>query len=1051
MCETVKNLFKSSTVMWHLCCGWLVGTGVLFSHEAGTDGPVQFNRDIRPILSDKCFACHGTDAKTRKAGLRLDTPEGAYAEREGRSAITPGSLAESEVWARITAEDPDEVMPPPKTNKSLTAEEKETLKRWIEQGAPYQKHWSFEPPVKPPVPQVEAPAVPVRTPVDAFWLARLAAENMPPSPEADRHTLIRRVTLALTGVPPTPEEVEAFVSDLSPDAYEKVVDRLLASPRFGEHMAHWWLDLARYGDTHGLHLDNERQAWLYRDWVVKAFNRNLPFDQFTIEQLAGDLLPNPTQDQLVATGYLRANVTTGEGGAIDEEWLFRYAVDRTSTTTQTWLALTTQCAVCHDHKFDPISQKEFYEMYAFFNNNADPAMDGNALLTPPFIKYYTPEQKVEQARWNAKVAEAAAKREKAITAAVASYRDPAQVAEGQEPPPPQAVEEVWMDDAFREGGRLQGGPTFVGAPEVQPPSGQKVLKRTSKGLSQDVWESGPPTFVSQQAVITVFARLDPAHLPKAIMLQFYSHQGWEHRAVWGDATVIPWGQPDSPSRYRVGDLPAAGEWVRLEVEAAKLHLRPGDAINGVALTQVDGVVYWDRLAMSGQVDPARDPSFSFAVWHQQQAGKEIKGAPGEVNAALKKPAAELAEAEWQHLRRYYITAINRDAKAALAAVNQEVAAVEAGRAEFEKTIPGTFIMRDLEKPRDSFVMLRGDYSAPGEKVYPATPAVLPPLKKRPGKERPDRLDFAYWIVAPENPLTARVAVNRFWQHFFAHGLVRTSADFGSQGEMPTHPELLDWLAVTFREKGWDMKWLCKTLVTSSVWRQSSRLTPELLERDPENKLLARAPRPRLNAEAIRDSALFVSGLLVETMGGKGVKTYQPPNIWEPVGYSDSNTRYYKRDDGDALYRRSLYTFLKRTAPAPFLVNFDAPSREEFCTKRDRGNTPTQALQLLNDVQYFEAARVLAQRLLGVEGNTEERLKRAFLIVLSRQPEHLERVRVQQMLEEFLAFYRANPDAARAVLTNGEAKAPAHLDPVELAAWTQVGNLLLNLDETITLN
>ncbi len=1012
--------------------------------------PLSFNKDLRPILADKCFACHGTDAHARKADLRLDTPEGAYAETDGGVAIKPGDPSQSEVWARIITDDPDDIMPPVKSHKTLSPEEKDIIRRWIEQGAPYEKHWSFEPPVKAPVPEIASPEAPVRTPVDGFWLASLAQENLRPAPEADKPTLIRRVTLALTGLPPTPEETAAFINDPAPDAYEKLVDRLLASSRFGEHMAHWWLDLARYADTHGLHLDNERQTWLYRDWVVNAFNRNLPFDQFTIEQLAGDLLPEPTPDQLVATGFIRANVTTGEGGAINEEWLFRYAVDRTSTATQTWMALTTQCAVCHDHKFDPISAKEFYEMYAFFNNNADPAMDGNALLTAPTVKYYAPEHQQTLAEWDAKIRDARARRDQAIAAQVAAYRDPGALAPGDVPPPPREIEEIWVDDAFPAGGKLQGKPTFVGQPEIAPPSGEKALKRVSQGLSQDVWETTTPTLVPDQAVISVFARLDPANLPKAIMLQFNS-QGWEHRAVWGDEHAIDWGTLGTPSRVAAGPLPAAGDWVKLEIEAAKLGLNPGAAITGVALTQFGGTVYWDRLALRGTVDPAHDPSFSFAVWHGQRAGQELKGAPADVNAALKKPVAEATAGDKHALRRYYVATIGRETKAALAPANDALAAVEKQRADFDATVPSSFIMRDLEKPRESFVMLRGQYDAPGEKVLPGTPAALPPLAQRPGKDRADRLDFARWIVAPENPLTARVAVNRFWQHFFGAGLVRTSADFGSQGETPTHPELLDWLAVSFREHGWDMKWLAKTLVTSSVWRQSSRVTPEILERDPENRLLARAPRPRLNAEAVRDTALYLSGLLVETRGGKGVKTYQPPNIWEPVGYSDSNTRYYKRDDGDALYRRSLYTFFKRTAPAPFLVNFDAPAREEFCTKRDRGNTPTQALQLLNDVQYFEAARGLAQRLLAAEGTPEQRLERAYALVLSREPERLELTRVRQMLDDFLAFYRADAAAAQAVLTNGESKAPEGLDPAELAAWTQVGNLLLNLDETITLN
>ena len=1019
-------------------------------------GPLSFNKDIRPILSDKCFACHGTDTHARKADLRLDTPAGAYAEIDGGVAITPGDPARSGVWKRIMSDDPDEVMPPPKSHKTLTPEEKETIRRWIEQGAVYQKHWSLEPPMKGSLPAVlpEAPAgesTPVRTPVDAFWLARLTQEKLTPSPEADRPTLIRRVTLALTGLPPSLEETEAFVKDLAPQAYEKVVDRLLASPRFGEHMAHWWLDLARYADTHGLHLDNERQTWLYRDWVVNAFNRNLPFDQFTIEQLAGDLLPDPSQDQLVATGFVRANVTTGEGGAINQEWLFRYAVDRTSTATQTWLALTTQCAACHDHKFDPISQKEFYGMYAFFNNNADPAMDGNALLTAPVVKYYTPPQQNTKEEWNGKIRAAEAIGEDDLTVFTAAYRDPAEAATGEPVPPPREVEDIWMDDSFAAGGKITGKPSFVGKPEIEPASGERAFKQTSKGLGQVVWETTAPAWVPQQAVISAQVRLDPTNPPKSIMLQFHTRGQWRHRAVWGDINAIEWGTPGTVDRFHAGPLPAAGAWVKLEIPTSQLGLEAGEGITGVALTQFDGTVYWDRLAMRGIADPVNDPSFSLRIWHHRQAGQEIPNAPAEVNAALKKKPEECTADERTLLRRYYLATANRWMRDSLTGSNESVTAARQQLAAFEQTVPASFIMRDLEQPRDSFVMLRGQYDAPGEKVMPSTPAALPALKKRPDKDRADRLDFARWIMAPENPLTARVAVNRFWQHLFGTGLVRTSADFGSQGQTPSHPELLDWLAVSFREQGWDMKWLMKTLVTSSVWRQSSKLFPELLERDPGNRLLARAPRPRLNAEAIRDSALYASGLLVERQGGRGVRTYQPANIWEPVGYSDSNTRYYKRDDGESLYRRSLYTFWKRTAPAPFLVNFDAPAREEFCTKRDRGNTPTQAMQLLNDVQYFEAARLLAQRLLAHPGTAGERINLAYQIVLSRPPEPMETERVIDLLEHFLTLYRADPASAGAVLTNGESKAPVTADPAELASWTQLGNLLLNLDETVTIN
>ncbi len=1010
---------------------------------------ITFNRDIRPILSDKCFACHGTDAKHRDSGRRLDTADGAYKETDGFIAIKPGSLEKSEAWARIVSTDVEEVMPPPKSHKTLSAAEKETIRKWILQGAPYQKHWAFEPAVKAAPPQIRN-QVAARNSIDAFLLARLEKENLTFSPEADRATLIRRATLAITGLPPTPQEVSAFLADPAKDAYEKLVDRLLASPRFGEHMAHWWLDLARYADTHGMHLDNERQTWLYRDWVIAAFNRNLPFNQFTVEQLAGDLLPKATPDQIVASGFNRCNVTTGEGGAIAEEFLFRYAVDRTATTAQTWLGLTAQCAVCHDHKFDPISQKEFYQLYAFFNSAADPGMDGNALLTAPTLKVPTPEQTKGLAELDAQMP--AAEKRLLATVEKLAYRDPASVV----PLPPAVDQETSLiDDDFPAGANLAAAPagrapTWIKQGAGPVASGARALRVSGPGMTQFFYDGGAaPITVPPGARFTLSVFIDPAEPSRAIMIQFNTG-AWKHRAMWGDPAAIPgFGKPGTTERFVAGPLPRKGDWVKLEVDAAKMGLKAGDQIAGIAFTQDGGTVTFDNLGVVAHIDEANDPARSLIAWTKTHEGKDTQGVPGPINKILKEAAAKRTPAQLKQVRDYYLGNVCATTKPAIAPLEADLAKLRAARAELEKSIPGTFVMGEREKPRDSFIMLRGAYDKPGEKVTRDVPAIFPPL---PNKVSPNRLDLAQWIVSPQNPLTARVTVNRFWQQFFGVGLVKTSADFGSQGEPPSHPELLDWLAVSFRESGWDMKRLVKTLVTSAAWRQSSRTTPELLERDPENRLLAHGPRMRMNAEALRDEALFVSGLLVEKAGGKSVKTYQPPNIWEPVGYKDSNTRNYKRDNGDALYRRSIYTFLKRTAPAPFLANFDAPSREGFCTRRERSDTPLQALQLLNDVQFFEAARGLAQRILTEGGaTTETRLTTAFHIVLARAPEPAEAERLRGLLEQFLAKYRANAAAAKAVLANGDSKPPANLDPAELAAWTQVGNLLLNLDENVSLN
>jgi hypothetical protein len=1022
---------------------------VLGQAVAADTEKLQFNRDIRPILSDKCFACHGIDAKKREAKLRLDTVEGAFKPNEdGDVPITPGDLAKSEVWQRIISDDKDDMMPPPKSHKTLTAAQKDTIKRWIEQGAPYQKHWAFEAPVKPAVPELRSPNSNLRNSIDAFIDQRLQKEGLARSPEADRETLIRRVTFDLTGLPPTPGEIDAFIADQSPDAYDKVVTRLLASRHYGEHLAHYWLDQARYGDTHGLHLDNERSMWPYRDWVIDAYNRNLPFDQFTIEQLAGDLLPNATREQMIASGFNRCNVTTSEGGSIEAEYVFRYAVDRTATMANTWLGLTAQCCVCHDHKFDPISQKEFYQLYAFFHSAADPAMDGNKLLTPPILKLTNPEQDKKLADNAAKIAST----QKEINEALAKieYSDPATA---QPPAQIEETETVWLEDDFPTGAKpeVKGDPIkWVTADEGPVFSGKRSLKRTDSGLAQDYYSGGAaPLEVPHGGKLFAYVYLEPADPPKAVMLQYHTG-AWLHRAVWGDYDAIQFGQPGTTEKVNMGPLPNTGIWSRLEVDAEKIGLKSGDLITGLAYTQFGGTVYWDKAGISGRKDPAADATLSQLVWEKAHDGKNTPELPAEINKIFRSAKrTERTPAHEKQLRNYFLVNVYAGAKATFEPLNKQFDTLKKEKDALDNVIPATLVMSDMPQPRDSFIMIRGQYDKPGEQVHRNVPAFLPPL---PNTEIPTRLDLARWLVAPENPLTARVAVNRVWQQLFGVGLVKTSADFGSQGEPPSHPELLDWLAVTFRESGWDVKALVQRIVTSAAYRQSSAASPDLWKRDPENRLLARGPRFRFDAEVIRDNALFVSGLLKDQLGGKGVKTYQPPNIWEPVGFGGSNTRFYKQDTGDALYRRSIYTFIKRTAPAPYMTTFDAPSREQFCTRRERSDTPLQALQLMNDVQHFEAARALASRILTEGGDTTPaRLAWAFRTVVGRHPSDRESLIVWSTLEKHLARYQKDPEAAKAAVHNGESAPPANLSEPELAAWTLMANLLLNLDETVTKN
>lgn len=1004
---------------------------------------LDFNRDIRPILSDNCFACHGFDAKKRKADLRLDTAEGAYAVIDGVQAIKPGDVKASSIIARIVSTDADEVMPPPESHKKIAPKQLETLKLWISQGAEYEQHWAFEKPMKAAVPEVSGK---VRNAVDAFIQHRLESEGLTPAAEASKEVLIRRVTLDLTGLPPTPVEVDAFLADQGADAYEKVVERLLKSERYGEHMARYWLDVARYADTHGLHLDNERSMWPYRDWVARAFNDNLPYDQFTRWQLAGDLLPNATVDQQIASGFNRCNVTTSEGGSINEEFIFRYAVDRADTTVAVWMGLTAGCAVCHDHKFDPITQKDFYSLYAFFNSTADPAMDGNILLTPPILRLSTPEQKKQLADYEQQISATQGKIREVISKL--NYTDPATL---NPPPPVQTTEVVWFEDQFPVGADVgvAGAPTQIIRKDQGPVfSGNAALRRKAKGVEQDFFTKGASFDIPANGKISVQCFIDPKDEPKAVMLQFHVG-GWNHRAVWGQEGAIPYGQVRTPSRVMMGALPKSGEWGKLEFPVEKLGLKPGMKVTGFAFTQFDGTVTWDRLAVSSRVDPAKDAQWSWQVWVTKNQGRRVEGLPNDLQVLVRgKKSVEWPEADVKRLKDWWFENEFQGAREIVQGVRAEKLALESKRKALEDVIPASFIMADLPQPRESFVMQRGQYDKPGDKVSRGTPAVFPPLEAK-SKDLPSRLDLADWLVSAEHPLTARVQVNRLWQQFFGTGLVKTSNDFGSQGEPPSHPELLDWLAVTFRENGWDMKAFVQMLVTSHTYRQSAQFTAESLQKDPENRLLARGPRFRLDAEVVRDTALYVSGLLSPKIGGKGVKPYQPENIWEPVGFGGSNTRNYVQDHGESLYRRSLYTFWKRTAPPPNMTNFDAPNRESYCLRRERSNTPLQALNLMNDVQYFEAARSLAQKLLLSPGSIDSRITQGFRAVTSRYPSAQEAEIIRRTFDKHLISYRANPAEAKLAISYGESKADEKLDAAELAAWTLVANLLLNLDEMVT--
>ncbi len=1006
---------------------------------AAADVKLSFNRDIRPILSENCFACHGFDAKTREADLRLDTAEGAAMDLGGYQAIVPGDPEKSEAWQRILSTDPDEIMPPPKSHKTLTDAQRNTLKRWIEEGAVYERHWSFEAPVKPEVPAGASA-------IDALLEKPLAARKLAFLPEADRATLIRRVAFTLTGLPPTLAEVEAFEKDASPKAYEAMVDRYLQSPRYGEEMARHWLDVARYGDTHGLHLDNERHMWAYRDWVVKAFNENLSFDRFTTWQLAGDLLPNATTDQLIATGFSRCNVTTSEGGAIDEEYRHLYAIDRAATVTTAWLGITGGCAQCHDHKYDPMSAKDFYSLYAFFYSAADPAMDGNIAKTAPILKLPAPGQQ--------EALDAARKDEAARIAALDATALPT-YAEPDAKAAPVAREQVIFDDLFSIGtvqrNTSRNAPVWLDRPGFGAPSGRRVLEQANGQFFEHILtpELIPVTVPEKNARFEISVRPDPLSPPQAIAIVLNGK-----RIYWGDPAAFEVYNAGNPAKVvSMGALPEPGKWTTLSLDPAALEIAPGSRLNTISVQMVGGRVTWDRCIVKGELSPTKDPLASFALWWKAHGKKAPADLPGPLAKTLTDGPDKTTDATAREaLLAFYLRRVAHPADESLAAPRMAWHEARVATAAADEAIPTTLIFNDLTEPRETFIAERGQYDKPGEKVEPAIPTNFGPFTAPQEARRLNRLDLARWLVAPQHPLTARVTVNRFWQQVFGTGLVKTSHDLGSQGEPPSHPELIDWLAVSFVEKGWDVKWLMREMLMSSAFRQSYRANETTLAADPENRFLARAPRIRLDAEQIRDNVLSVSGLLNLTMGGRGTRTYQPPNIWEPVGYGDSNTRYYLQDHGDALYRRSLYIFFKRTAPPPFMTNFDAPNREQSCTKRERNNTPMQALQLLNDVQHFEAARALAERVITEGGKDDAtRLRWLFRTVLSRVPDENETGLLTDALAQQRYHAGADAKAAAAIVAAGESVPKQVAPPTETAAWTMVANLVLNLDETVTRN
>ncbi len=1009
---------------------------------------VDFNREIRPLLSDTCFACHGPDAAKQKADLRLDDRADAIVPaKSGAVAIVPGKPEESELIKRIFATDPDDLMPPDDSHKKLSAPQKELLKKWIAEGAEYQGHWAFISPQAPPVP---GPG----NPIDAFVQQRLAAEKLTPQPEAPKETLIRRASLDLTGLPPTSQEMDAFLADTSPQAYEKVVDRLLASPRYGETMAAPWLDLSRYADSNGFQTDSSREQWVWRDWVIAAFNTNKPFDQFTIEQLAGDLLPNATRDQIIATGFNRNHRLNGEGGRIVEEWFAENVIDRVETTGLTWMALTFNCCRCHDHKYDPISQKEFYQFFSYFNSNDESGVldseggnrgGGNSR---PVLSVSTGEQE---------------KKFEALTAAVKDAER--QVAEsGKELA---ALQAKWEPEFKKQMASQQQAWRELAGASVKSTGGATMTKMPDntwlaggKNPDNDSYEITAPLPAGPFTGVMLHAMPD-ASLPGQ-SLGRYANGNFVLSDIDAEITAPGMKEPiDAQFTFAQADYEQPGWEVGFIVRDKPKRGKGSKNKQGWA---VDGPTKKDpRTAVFGcaPVTVPANATVKITLRHDALAGHNIgrfslsttslppamvklKGGavPPGVLAAVNLAPEKRTPAQAAALAKFFRENSDNPAKKA----ELDLAAAKKALADHSDDMPSVMVMKEAAKPRDAFVLIRGEYDKPGDKVVRALPAALPPM---PAGAPNDRLGLAQWLVSGSHPLTARVWVNRQWEKFFGTGIVKTLENFGSQADWPSHPELLDWLATEFVRLKWDMKAMQKLIVMSATYRQSSKVTPQLVEHDPENRLLARGPRFRLNAEAVRDQALALSGLLAEKQGGPSVRPYMPQGVWDETSVY-GNLRNYQPDKGDGLYRRTLYTIWKRTAAPPSMLLFDSPNREICTVKRSRTNTPLQALALLNEVTYVEAARKLAERMIKEGGATiSVRIAWAFRAVTGRKPAPEELTVLMARCDARLERFKKDPEAAKKLITQGSTPPDAKLDPAELAACTVTANVLLNLDEVVT--
>lgn len=1031
---------------------------------------VDFGRDIRPVLAAKCFQCHGPDAEARKADLRLDRKQDVFADPQGRVLVTSGQPHESEIIRRITTEDVDERMPPSDVDFKLTTQEIELLQNWVRQGAIWQQHWAFQTvkrPALPPVSKIDW----CRNGIDHFVLSQLDNQGLQPSPQTSRKTLIRRVTLDLTGLPPTPREIDAFVADKSADAYEQVVDRLLESKRYGEHMALTWLDAARYADTDGYQNDGPRHMWRWRDWVIDVYNANMRFDRFTIEQLAGDLLPEATLEQRIATGFNRNHRYNSESGLVLEEALLENAVDRVETASTVWMGLTMGCARCHDHKYDPFSQTEYYQLLSYFNNVSESGRAVKFGNSEPWVVAPTKEQKARLVQLD----EQADQAEKAfqsthteIDAAIAQHalhrseatdriRDPADATNGD------LSKANPADDSARA-----TGSTFVSRglshyfsldgsdQQVGPELGAGIVGHATVVDGQNELTLGPfgDVHAHQPSTISFWLRPDLASQGVILSRQSITLQrpGFSVEMREGHLQfyiITRWAA--GVGAVETVDKLTEGRWVHIGLTNDGSQSAHGMQIHVDGKRSTSRVIYNTNSNTGGTTKSAilrigsgvEGPKFKgrmdeLRFYDRALRDDEIAllAVTEDVEDVLNLSSSQRSAPQRDLLRRWYM---QHHAAPALKQLADEVVAARDALETYRDSLPTTMIMDEMRPRRPTYVRLRGVYDQHGQQVKPGVPEVFPGL---PSAALPDRLGLARWLVNGLHPLTARVAVNRYWQKYFGLGLVRTSEDFGVQGELPSHPELLDWLASEFVQTGWNIKAMQKLIVTSATYQQSSAVPPDLLERDPENRQLARGPRLRLPAHTIRDQALFVSGLLVEKIGGPSVSPYQPANLWKEM-----SNMVYRQSKGEDLYRRSLYTIWKRTVAPPSMMILDAADRETCWVNPKRTNTPLQALTLLNETTFVESARHLAQRMI-LEGG-EQPVEFAFRLLTSRRPKSRELEVLRRARSEYRTEFRQRPESAQQLIRVGDSEVTKDIDPIELAANTVLANVLLNLDEVIT--